>query len=172
MSPGVDVANFRRVVVGLNAEGKSTVIADGPSPHVKTVSPTKEYTELWVTPSTPPDGDGGLVDAAESAPNALVPEDPRGTLCRVSRTDPDPPDVDHTKGMHASETVDYCFVLSGEIVCMFDDGEVTLGPGDCLIQRGTRHVWSNRTDEAAVIACVMVGAPDHVTADSGWTLPA
>ena len=30
---------------------------------------------------------------------------------------------------------------------MMDDGEVLLQAGDVLIQRGTNHAWSNRTNE-------------------------
>jgi hypothetical protein len=31
-------------------------------------------------------------------------------------------------------------------------------PGDVLIQRGTNHAWSNRTQENAVLAFVLVDA--------------
>ena len=36
-----------------------------------------------------------------------------------------------------------------------DEGEVQLKAGDVLIQRGTNHAWSNRTDEPAVLAFVL-----------------
>ena len=31
-----------------------------------------------------------------------------------------------------------------------DEGEVLLAAGDVLIQRGTNHAWSNRTDAPAM----------------------
>ncbi|WKN61056.1 cupin domain-containing protein (plasmid) [Rhodococcus opacus] len=61
-------------------------------------------------------------------------------------------------GMHASDSIDYTFVVSGEIVLELDDDEVVLRPGDCVVQRGTRHAWRNRTDEPAVVAAVLIGA--------------
>ena len=38
---------------------------------------------------------------------------------------------------------------------MMDEGEVLLKAGDVLIQRGTNHAWSNRTNETAVVAFVL-----------------
>jgi quercetin dioxygenase-like cupin family protein len=49
-------------------------------------------------------------------------------------------------------------VLSGEIVALMDEGEVILKAGDVLIQRGTNHAWSNRTDEPAYLAFVLIDA--------------
>ena len=39
-----------------------------------------------------------------------------------------------------------------------DEGEVLLKAGDVLIQRGTNHAWSNRTDEPVQVAFVLVDA--------------
>jgi hypothetical protein len=39
-----------------------------------------------------------------------------------------------------------------------DEGEVLLKPGDVLIQRGTNHAWSNRSDQPATLAFVLVDA--------------
>ena len=51
------------------------------------------------------------------------------------------------------ETID-----SGEIVAMMDEGETTLKAGDVLIQRGTNHAWSNRTNETTYIAFILIDA--------------
>ncbi len=61
-------------------------------------------------------------------------------------------------GMHKTSTVDYCVVLSGEIWAVLDESEVLLRAGDCLVQRGTNHAWSNRTDEPCAIAFVLIAA--------------
>ena len=62
-------------------------------------------------------------------------------------------------GMHTTDTVDYEFVISGEVVLELDDGaEVTLKPGDTVVQNGTRHAWRNRTSDPAVLVVVLVGA--------------
>ena len=39
-----------------------------------------------------------------------------------------------------------------------DKGEVLLKPGDILVQRGTNHSWSVRTNEPCVLAAVLVNA--------------
>jgi hypothetical protein len=44
---------------------------------------------------------------------------------------------------HRTTTVDYMMMVSGTIVLMLDEGEVTLRPGDVAIQRNTRHAWRN-----------------------------
>jgi len=61
-------------------------------------------------------------------------------------------------GMHKTNTVDYAIVLSGEIWAVLDEGEVLLRAGDCLVQRGTNHAWSNRAEKPCVIAFVLVAA--------------
>jgi quercetin dioxygenase-like cupin family protein len=61
--------------------------------------------------------------------------------------------------MHTTATIDYGVVLSGEATLELDDGATTvLRPGDCYIQNGARHRWSNRGDVPAVLAVALVGA--------------
>lgn len=164
-----DVNECRRVITGLNVDGRSRVVSDEPSPHVRSFFGSIDTVESWVTPSPPPVAGETLIDIAAEAPDGLEPDDPHGTLLRLSVYQPDPPDLDVKKRMHASKTVDYAFVLAGEMVCVLEDGEVTLRPGDVLVQRGTQHVWSNRTSETAMIGFVMVGAPDHGTREGDET---
>jgi naringenin degradation protein FdeH len=61
-------------------------------------------------------------------------------------------------GFHKTSSVDYAIVLSGEIYALMDEGEVLLKAGDVLVQRGTNHAWSNRTDAPAYLAFVLVDA--------------
>jgi mannose-6-phosphate isomerase-like protein (cupin superfamily) len=62
-------------------------------------------------------------------------------------------------GMHTTDTIDFEYVVSGEVVLELDDGaEVVLHPGDTVVQNGTRHRWHNRTSEPAVYVAFMVGA--------------
>jgi quercetin dioxygenase-like cupin family protein len=69
-------------------------------------------------------------------------------------------------GMHTTDTTDFEIVLSGEIVLELDDGaEVTLSPGDTVVQNGTRHRWRNPGTEPAVLGVFLVGA--HRSADIG-----
>ena len=61
-------------------------------------------------------------------------------------------------GFHKTDTIDYAIVLSGEIYALMDEGEVLLKAGDVLIQRGTNHAWSNRTEEPCCVAFVLIDA--------------
>jgi uncharacterized cupin superfamily protein len=62
------------------------------------------------------------------------------------------------RGFHKTDTIDYAIVLSGEIVAMMDEGETVLKTGDVLVQRGTNHAWSNRTNETTYIAFILIDA--------------
>ena len=61
---------------------------------------------------------------------------------------------------HTTETVDYDIVLSGELVLMLDAGEVTLHPGDVVIQRNTAHAWRNPTNAPVHWVAVLVPAQE------------
>jgi mannose-6-phosphate isomerase-like protein (cupin superfamily) len=62
-------------------------------------------------------------------------------------------------GMHTTETVDVDCIMSGEVWLELDDGkEVHLRAGDVVIQNGTRHRWTNKTDQPCVVFIVLLGA--------------
>ena len=49
--------------------------------------------------------------------------------------------------------------MSGRVVLELDDGAtVELGPGDTVVQNGTRHAWRNPFDEPATLVVVLIGA--------------
>ena len=60
--------------------------------------------------------------------------------------------------MHRTETIDYVFVLSGEIEMDMDNSTVKMKAGDVMVQRGTNHSWVNRSDKPARLAFVLVDA--------------
>ena len=170
---------IRRVVTGHNAAGKSVFITDGPAPHVYQRSPgSAVVTALWETRSAPADNRGNA--ETSQAQHTLRPPK-NGTVFRIIHYPPDKlrlaaikkeeavddgsgrdSATDHNNprhaGMHKTDSVDYAIVLAGEIYAMMDEGEVLLKTGDVLIQRGTNHAWSNRTDEDATIAFVLIDA--------------
>lgn len=60
------------------------------------------------------------------------------------------------RGFHRTNTLDVVIVIDGEVVAEMEDGQrVALAPGDCVIQRGTRHAWRNPGGTAARMAAVM-----------------
>lgn len=65
--------------------------------------------------------------------------------------------------MHQTETVDFGIVLHGRITMVLDDEEVELEAGDVVIQRGTNHAWSNRSDQNALVAFILVSGARRVT---------
>ena len=65
---------------------------------------------------------------------------------------------DFDVGMHSTDSVDLGFVFSGEITLIQGDGsEVTLRPGDVMVQNGAKHAWENRGDEPCMICFVVLG---------------
>jgi mannose-6-phosphate isomerase-like protein (cupin superfamily) len=54
--------------------------------------------------------------------------------------------------MQKTATLDLCVILEGEITLVLDREEVALAAGDSVVQRGTRHAWSNRSSNPCVIA--------------------
>jgi hypothetical protein len=60
--------------------------------------------------------------------------------------------------MHRTRTLDYVAVIAGELVLILDDSEVTLRPGDVVVQRGTDHAWENRADTVARAAFFHIDA--------------
>lgn len=173
--------NVRRVVTGLNADGKGSVIEDGSPPRVyeSTVPGGLSNTLAWATdpgeaiPSTgadptaavasyvPPAGGTRLI-IAEFAPLSeavgieIDPDDAAADAVAL----PGLGDKIEEGGIHATETVDYSIVLSGELWLELDDGSEThLHAGDIVVQNGVRHAWHNKSNERTVLAAVLIGAP-------------
>ncbi len=170
----------RRVVTGHNAEGKSIFITDAPTPHVFQRSPGSAVVmEMWETDATPASNRGND-DAI--ARGFRLPPPKNGSVFRIIEY---PPDKERLKalaaeragpddgsgwlqaadkggarhlGFHKTSSVDYAIVLSGEIHALMDEGEVLLKTGDVLVQRGTNHAWSNRSDEPCYVAFVLIDA--------------
>src|SRR5260370_33819283 len=172
------VHRIRRVVTGHDRDGKSIFIEDRKAPNVLEMAsmPGVALTDLWRTKTSPASNSGGK-DAAAGKIKLEPPAS--GTILRIVEFPPDKAwrktadakkafasigaggAPDHASGdpmMHATATVDYIIVLKGEIYAIMDKGEKLLRPGDILIQRGTNHSWSVRTDQRCVIAAILVGA--------------
>lgn len=170
----------RRVVTAIDADGRSYIAQDGPSP-AEFVLPGSTYrsTNMWRTHAAP-----SAIDARDDiAEHRGVLPPSHGTVLRVIDFPPigdaTPeqraamvkavfaalyPDADHHEGstrsasMHTTDTIDYAIVLQGEIVAVMDRDETVLHAGDVLIQRGTPHGWENRSDHLARIAFVLIDA--------------
>ncbi|WP_236789996.1 cupin domain-containing protein [Amycolatopsis sp. GM8] len=63
-----------------------------------------------------------------------------------------------TTGMHTSETIDLCVVLTGPVTLELSDSLAKeLHTGDVVVQVGNVHRWVNRSTEPVVVAGVVVG---------------
>jgi mannose-6-phosphate isomerase-like protein (cupin superfamily) len=60
--------------------------------------------------------------------------------------------------MHRSGTIDFLFIISGRLELILDNGTSILGPGDCVVQRGTNHGWRVVGDAPCTFAGIAVGA--------------
>ncbi len=145
----------RRIVCIDDDKGKSKAIHDGPSPDVRTdpARPGFSSTRIWVTDRTPARIKG--VRETVHLPHTLEPPS-GGSVCRIVAFPPDRAFRGGARGPHAGMqktcTLDFCLVLEGEITLVLDSEEVELKAGDTVVQRGTRHAWSNRSDSACVVA--------------------
>src|SRR5262249_46246426 len=96
----------------------------------------------------PPDRERVAALAAE----LKEPDDGSGRIDAADRNSP------RHLGFPKTSSIDYAIVLAGEIYALMDEGEVLLKAGDVLIQRGTNHAWSNRSDAPCTIAFVLIDA--------------
>jgi uncharacterized cupin superfamily protein len=173
--PPAGVKPTRRIVTIDREPGRSSLVADGPAPDLRTdpARPGFAAARLWVTDSAP----AKVVFETLHLPHTLEPP-PGGSVMRVVTVPPD----DAWKGkagarevqayfqamgspaastyaasaphpyMQRTRSLDFCFVLEGELVLVLDTQEVVVKAGEAVIQRGTNHAWSNRSTAPAMVA--------------------
>ena len=170
------VKPIRRVVAGNDDRGVAVALSDGPSPDVRLDSarPGFASTRLWVTSETPARVTG--IRETLHLPHTIEPPK-NGSVCRVVEF---PPEASYLKKISAADvqsyfaamgspgastaktgaphlymqrtrTLDFCYVLEGEITLVLDTEEVHLKEGDTVVQRGTNHAWSNRSDKPCIV---------------------
>lgn len=150
------MTEIRRVVTGNDAEGRSYIVADERVPRG----------ELWRSDAQSPLGGEAAALLASTAPR-LEPEAagsglflvsfPPWAKVRAGYEEGRKPGFDR-EGFHRTATLDYLYVLAGELELLLDRGSALLGPGDVVIQRNTRHAWRNH-GEAPVTALAMMVKP-------------
>lgn len=60
--------------------------------------------------------------------------------------------------MHQTQTLDYIIILSGELYLITEDKETLLTAGDIVVQRGTKHAWSNRSSAPCIQLAILLDA--------------
>jgi len=164
---------MNRVVTGYDEDGNPVIIRQGEPP---TVIHAGRYmtTELWVSDAAPL----RAADTDTSTREWALEPPPGGSCFRIVEIAPGSDDGAPGGGggagqdgavldaghrgfqdAHATDTLDYVTVLRGEVVLVVGGAEVTLGPGDSVIQQpGVPHDWQNRSAERAVMIGVLLSA--------------
>lgn len=149
----------RRIVTGIQ-NGKSIISADALSTNVSEHFPKLIISDIWATDSVPASLTTELL-----IPNTPFPAVPKnGTYFRYVSIPPDEEmGINHTEGtahplMHQTDTLDYIIIASGEVYLILDEEETRLTAGDIVIQRGTNHAWSNRSNEPCIQIAILIDA--------------
>ena len=166
----------RRIVTGVNEAGRSCILSDTRLPTADVASGQPVRVGLWATDGAPASNTGTQDPVPDGVILRTPPAHRCGSVIRVTDIAPDshrtysPEDLQRRgckttpersarhPGFHATDTVDYAICLEGEVWAVLDEGETLMRPGDVLIQRGTYHAWSNRTDRVARMLFVLIDA--------------
>lgn len=139
----------RRVVTGLDAEGRSTIVIDGPIPRFDEGISSAAF--VWRTEALPADNSGCADTAVPYRIELLHTGGSNFAICQF------PPGSEAY--MHATDTIDYLVVLQGRVTLVLENGEAALGPGDFVVDRGVMHGWRNDHEEPCT--CAVVNLPSH-----------
>jgi len=173
----------RRVVTGQDANGKAVIVYDGDAPNVlrPPQRPGTVINTIWAVEGLPV-----RLDGFRETVDRQIPIEPplHGCSFRINEYSPeagwignidraaaqanfaamgathaaDSSDKPRHPLMHRTQSLDFAIVVSGEIYLVLDDSETLLRVGDTVIQCGTNHAWSNRSDKPCRMAFVMLGA--------------
>ena len=142
---------LRRIVTGHDANNVAKVLIDGAPTNARHGGAGNVSTLIWCTEGAPADISIGE-DIEDMGARKLGTAPPKhGTRVTVIDFPPG-----NNPAMHRTETIDYVFVLHGEIDMDMDASTVKLNAGDVMVQRGTNHSWVNRSDKPARLAFVLV----------------
>jgi quercetin dioxygenase-like cupin family protein len=130
-------APFRRIVTGHDETGRAVIRS------VDTLAPEEiptgvaAFATIWSTAEVPVNLNDETDGRERNAGLTLE----GGSVIRI---------VDMLPGgespMHRTNSIDYGIVLSGQVELELDNGIVeTCGAGDVVVQRGTMHLWRNRS---------------------------
>jgi naringenin degradation protein FdeH len=139
----------KRVVNGWTEDGKPAVLFEGEPPsHFDFGGATSD--EIWVTEGVPAvyraSDDPTLGDFRVEPPIG-------GSICRIATYRPGA-----MFEIHATKTVDYIIVISGELTMLLEDREIILSPGDVVVQLAAPHGWANRGTAECVVAAILLTA--------------
>lgn len=175
-----ELPSFKRVVTGHDEQGRAVAAVQGATPNSFALSavPGTVFHEIWSTSATPalidngtdptdrplvlsPPASGSLIRVVDIPPdsiqNQLSEEQAAAAFAEIGQAHAGTGNANSRhKLMHRTETLDYGIVTEGEVWLVLDDSEVRLQRGDIVIQRGTNHAWSNRTESMARMVFILL----------------
>jgi len=150
----------KRLVTGAGAGGDTIVRRDVVQPITGMEGSSNQTRLCWATPDRvilPGDGTDPVATGLMSMP---APGEARFVFVTFAPHSATP--------MHATPTIDFVAVVSGELWLVMEDGsESCIGVGDAVVQNGTRHIWENRSAEPCTIAATMIGGQNSPCPDAG-----
>jgi quercetin dioxygenase-like cupin family protein len=140
----------QRVVTGHDARGLAVFRSEDATDTRLIPAGVARFLLLWTTATVPADNNDTTDGRERDAGLTLH----QGSVIRV---------VDMLPGcespMHRTNSIDYGIVLTNEIELELDSGEKrTIAAGGVIVQRGTNHLWRNRTRETTRIVFVLIEA--------------
>lgn len=169
-------AQARRVLSGVDADGRSAIVTDELTA-TRVAAPGFTVMDVWQVDALP-----AKVDDPDTLGAEPVLDPPKsGLVVRLASFPPDSEfnaadyaasldafhggdsheaadDSAHGGLWHLTDTVDVVTVIKGELYAVMETGETLLKPGDTFVTRGVKHIWSNRTDEPVLIVATMMAA--------------
>lgn len=156
------VAHRRRIVTGHNTEGKAYIASDEVIQDSTTIP---GHMDLWETDPAKPLGRGPQGEPRAILPTTSPRVDPvkggtRWYVATLPAGANGTATFENRQGMHRTLTIDYVYVLSGEITMLMDvPPAVDLKAGDVIVQRNTIHAWrvSDKGPVSLLASLVRVG---------------
>ena len=148
----------RRIVTGQRSDGRAEVVGDELlDGQILAEDPDRvdaTFFQIWATHHMPvPLSDQAARSQSHGSATTVV-GNGSGTAFRIGVLEPGA-----RSPMHRTESLDYGICLEGECDMELDGGDVvTVRAGDVVIQRGTNHVWHNRSTEPCRFAWILVDA--------------
>jgi hypothetical protein len=137
---------LRRVVSGLNPEGKSYIAVDD----------SADVATLFTTPA------GRVLGEVAKNEPAQLPMNATGqTRCFVAAIPPhkdQKPTMANRIGFHKGAGISYCLILNGSLTYMTDTQETLVRSGDLVVERSTLHSWRNEGTTPVSMFIVTVSA--------------
>nr|WTB09035.1 hypothetical protein OG546_35380 [Streptomyces antimycoticus] len=129
----------RRVIVGVNSTGASTVITDERAVPCTRLSNGILLQEVWQQRGIP-----AMPDDRPEPEWTLGPDAPtEGAVIRILTVPAANGDGPAEPNLHTDPSLHVITMLSGELVVLLEDGEVTLGVGDSVVLRDSMHDLRN-----------------------------